>query len=110
MTKTLDDRSKLVSRQLIRSLRGRRSQAALSRRLGYRTNVVQRWEAGRCFPTAARFFQMCERVGVDLEASFTQFHGRRPEWLDLHAPDGPQAVIALLQGLRGRTPLDAREN
>src|SRR6185295_9463840 len=36
----------------IRALRGSRSQAALSRRLGFRTNVLYAWESGRRWPTA----------------------------------------------------------
>jgi HAMP domain-containing protein len=37
-------------RQLLRSLRGERSQTALSRRLSFTTNVVYTWEAGRRSP------------------------------------------------------------
>ena len=44
-----------VARELVVALRGRRSRLGLSRRLGYRSNIVRRWEAGECFPTAAAF-------------------------------------------------------
>ena len=58
-----------VARELMRSLRGARSQVALSRRLGYRTNAAYSWEAGRDFPTAARFFEVAARVGTDVGAA-----------------------------------------
>ena len=42
----------LAARQLLRALRGKRSQVAFSRRLGYRGNPIADWEAGRRTPTA----------------------------------------------------------
>ena len=51
-----------LSRELIRELRGQRSQTALSRRLGYRSNVVYRWEAGKRWPNAAEWFRLLVRV------------------------------------------------
>ena len=98
----------LVARQLVRALRGPRSQVVLSRRLGYRTNVLYAWESGRDCPTALRFFQLCQRVGVDVEAALCRFYRGRPEWLE----DGPDPVSApgvarLLSDLRaGTTILD----
>ena len=41
-----------LAKELIRALRGKRSQVALSRRLRYGSNVVRTWEAGRRFPSA----------------------------------------------------------
>ncbi|HKP61794.1 MAG TPA: DUF4423 domain-containing protein [Polyangiales bacterium] len=59
--------------QLLRALRGKRSQVAFSRRLGYRSNVACDWEAGRRFPTAAEVLRACRRLGVDVDAAFTAF-------------------------------------
>src|SRR5690606_6604411 len=39
-----------LSREWVRAMRGPRSQTALSRRLGYRTNVIYRWESGARSP------------------------------------------------------------
>ena len=41
-----------VARELVKALRGRSTQGALSRRLGFKTNVVYRWEAGLRAATA----------------------------------------------------------
>jgi transcriptional regulator with XRE-family HTH domain len=94
-----------VAAELVRALRGRRSQAALSKRLGYRSNIVQRWEAGRSLPPAATFLQRIARIGVDAGACFERFYGRRPDWLAEHAPDSPQAIAAFLRDLRGKVPI-----
>jgi transcriptional regulator with XRE-family HTH domain len=64
----------LVARQLLRAVRGRRSQVAFSRRLGYRGNPVADWEAGRRFPTAGETLRACEVAGIDLAAAFGRFH------------------------------------
>jgi DNA-binding phage protein len=95
----------LLASQLIRVLRGRRSQAAFSLRLGYRTNVVHTWEAGRGFPTAAKWFALLGRVGVDSRAALTAFYGQAPEFLaelDLTTAEG---VRVLLNSLRGQQTL-----
>lgn len=94
-----------LSSELMRALRGRRSQVAFSRRLGYRSNVAYLWESGRAFPTAARFFAACARVGVEPAAALERFYRGRPAWLDdadLTQAAGP---AALLSDLRGGTPV-----
>jgi DNA-binding phage protein len=94
-----------VARELMRSLRGRRSQVALSRRMGYRTNVAYAWEAGRDYPTALRFFEVAERVGVDVGEALARFYRRRPAVLDSHSSLNSEAVAALLNELRGSMPV-----
>ncbi len=59
--------------QILRALRGNRSQLAFSRRLGYSSNVACDWEAGRRLPTAETALKACERVGVDVDAAFVAF-------------------------------------
>jgi hypothetical protein len=89
----------IVARQLIRAVRGRRSQVALSRRLGYRGNPIADWEAGRRFPTAEEALRVCERSGVDVVAALTRFHAPVVgAYLDGGLP-------AWLRALRGQTPL-----
>src|SRR3954469_6484015 len=91
-----------VAAEWVRVLRGKRSQASFSRRLGYSNSVVHRWESGRAWPTAARFLQVCERSGKDLDSAFTSFFRRRPAWLDEHPATSPEAVAAFLRQLRGK--------
>lgn len=95
----------LLSRELLRALRGRRSQTALSRRLGYQSNVLYTWEAGHRAPTAAEALRLASRVGVDLRAAARRFYRAEPAWLQAHDPATPAGVAAWLTDLRGDTPL-----
>lgn len=63
----------LVAQQLLRALRGSRSQLALARRLGYRANPVTDWEHGRRYPTAEETLRLAHRVGVDVHGAFARF-------------------------------------
>ena len=95
-----------MASQLIRVLRGSRSQTALSRRLGYRSNVVYTWEAGDGFPTAARALVVARRVGVEPTEALARFYDRPPAWLgeiDLATRAG---VTQLLDDLRGHRSIN----
>jgi transcriptional regulator with XRE-family HTH domain len=94
-----------ISRELFRALRGRRSQARLSQRLGYRSNVLYTWEAGTAFPSAARLFALAARAGVDVPAGLARFYREVPEPLQGVALAEPEGVRRLLVELRGRARL-----
>lgn len=104
MVETLDTHA--VSRELLRAWRGRRSQPAQSRRLGYSSNVAYTWEAGRRYPTAAEALRCAALGGRPPALIWERFHGTRPAWLDRVAADTPDGVAAALSDLRGRTPID----
>lgn len=91
----------LVAAELLRAIRGKRSQRAFSRRLGYRTNIAYTWESGRSFPTAARAFAVAERAGIDVAAAVARFLGAPPPWLARSALTTPEGVVHLLGELRG---------
>lgn len=59
--------------ELVRALRGRRSQPALSRRLGYASNAVYGWESGRRAPSARTFFRLAALSGVDVTGALRGF-------------------------------------
>lgn len=99
------DHYEVIAVELLRALRGRRSQAGLSRRIGYGSNIVHRWESRRCWPTASRFLEICRQLGKDVERSYARMFLRRPEWLDDVDPCSPHAVAAFLCDLRGKTPI-----
>jgi len=92
-----------LSSELLRALRGRRSQTAFSKRLGYRSNVAYAWESGRAWPTALDFFGILERSGRKLESALAAFF-RLPAGAsvkaDLHSARG---IAGFLDDLRGRT-------
>ena len=90
-----------VAAELLRALRGKRSQAALSRRLKYRSNVLHTWEAGRRWPSAARFFALVRAVGIDPAAAVARFLGHAPGQAPLPELSTPRGAAALLLALRG---------
>lgn len=97
----------LLARQLVRGLRGRRSQERLSRRLGYRSNALYTWEAGQAFPPANRVFELAAAVGIDVEAGLVRFFRDVPQRLRARPLSSLDGICALLTELRGRTRLGA---
>ena len=95
-----------ASREIVRAVRGKRSQVAFSRRMGYRSNVSADWEGGHRFPTAAKVLYAMERVGIDLSASFEAFHPGSsvawkkglPHWLRTLQGHSSQGQIASTAG------------
>jgi hypothetical protein len=97
-----------LARELVRALRGRRSQLGLSRRLGYTTNAVYTWEAGAAWPSAARFFALARRVGKGLDAAaLRRFFRDVPANLQRANFGEPAGVRELLVTLQGRTRIGA---
>jgi transcriptional regulator with XRE-family HTH domain len=94
-----------LARQLLRALRGKRSQVAFSRRLGFRTNVAYAWESGRRWPTGAMTLRAAERARIDVRAALRRFFASPPGWLDRQSPGTAEAVAALLSDLRGSVPI-----
>jgi transcriptional regulator with XRE-family HTH domain len=91
-----------AAREMVAALRGARSRAQLSRRLGYRTNTVSDWEAGRRYPTASEFLRGCELLRVDLDAAFRRFH---PATAPKLRAASALALEHWLDALRGRIPV-----
>jgi transcriptional regulator with XRE-family HTH domain len=87
--------------QFLRAVRGRRSQIAFARRLGYRGNPITDWENGRRSPTAGEVFRACERVGIDASAAFARFHPAPPP----PPNSGSEGLCAWLVHARGSTPI-----
>lgn len=92
-----------LSAELLRALRGKRSQQAMCRKLGAKSNVCHQWERGHSFPSAARTLQVAAKVGVDVPAAFREFYRTAPRWLDEVDPTSPAGVAAFLNDLRGST-------
>src|SRR5262245_38565613 len=59
-----------VARELVRALRGKRSQTAVGRRMRRRSNVMHAWERGHRFPSAADFALLVRATGGDLTRAF----------------------------------------
>jgi transcriptional regulator with XRE-family HTH domain len=91
--------------ELVRVLRGQRSCAELSRRIGYRSNIVHRWESRHSWPTAARFLQVHRQLRPTAPHWMEHFFHGLPEWAAAYEPTSSAAVAAFLRHLRGKTPV-----
>jgi ketosteroid isomerase-like protein len=94
-----------IAAELLRCLRGKHSQAAFSRRLSYRSNIVNRWEAQEAFPTAARFLEIVARAQPRRASPLHAFFVRVPAGLAQLPADPRHAVAAFLNELRGKMPV-----
>jgi DNA-binding phage protein len=94
-----------VAADWLRFIRGRRSQRAFSKRLGYRSNIAYRWECQMCFPTAAETFAFANRSGVRGREALGAFYGSIPSWAVKEDLATRRGVAALLRDLRGKTSL-----
>lgn len=98
-----------LAREFMRALRGKRSQMAFSKRMGYASNVAAQWEGGRRMPTAARCFAIAERLGIDVNRAFHRFHKDTARVAGIGETRGQRAVddaqlaawLAALRGTRG---------
>ena len=94
-----------LAKQLIRAVRGKRSQVAVSRRLHCRSNVLYAWESGRRWPTAATFLRLVLLRRVPLTEGIAEFLGGLPPALARADWTQPTAAAGLLQHLRGGTTI-----
>jgi len=94
-----------VTSEVIRSVRGKRSQAAFSRRLGYKSNIVNRWEARLAFPTAATFLRAVASAQKNAASPLLRFFPRPPQEIVALGVSTPRGVAAFLRELRGKTPI-----
>jgi hypothetical protein len=92
----------LEARRFLRAVRGRRSQVAFSRRLGFRSNVCAKWESGSRMPTAATALRACSRAGIDVPAALHAFSADTAILLD---PINDENVAAWLRAQLGDQPI-----
>jgi transcriptional regulator with XRE-family HTH domain len=90
-----------LARELVRQLRGKRSQLALSKHLGYASNVCQTWELGKRYPKASDFLLLAHKSRVPLASAIGGFLQHRAHWSQLSGVTSPRAVQALVRDLRG---------
>jgi transcriptional regulator with XRE-family HTH domain len=90
-----------AAQQLLRAIRGKRSQIGFARRLGYRANPITDWENGRRSPTAEEALRAALLVKLPVLRAFERFHQAEPP----HTSDGSIALAAWLSAIRGSVPL-----
>lgn len=88
-----------VASELVRAVRGHRTQQALSRALGYRSNTLFAWESGRDAPSTRKFFRMALVTGrrpLEILAAF----GRGVPSSCPTTPEGLAEYLKILAGNR----------
>ncbi len=88
-----------LASELILAVRGERTQVAMSRALGFSSNVVYLWESGRRAPETSRFLKMGELSGVPLDV--TVFFRDASTGLRRARLSTPRGVQRLVQELTG---------
>jgi transcriptional regulator with XRE-family HTH domain len=90
-----------IAAELLRALRGNRSQRAFAQRLGYQSNTVYSWESKRASPTAARALWAAERAGVDVSSALLTLYRKPPGWMGQTDATTPQGIAQFLRDLQG---------
>ncbi len=85
----------IIAAEFIRALRGGRSQVALSRRLGFSSNVLHSWERRKRSPTTGRLLELAARTGVDVPGA---------RWLAGTAQPKTPQLLALVHYVTQRLP------
>lgn len=85
--------------RFLRALRGRRSQVAWARRLGYRGNPITNWERGKRFPTARETLRAAGHAVPDVRERLAAF----APGVALGALDDPRALGEWLAALGAGT-------
>jgi transcriptional regulator with XRE-family HTH domain len=101
----------LASRELVRGLRGGRSQAAAQRRLKRSSNVLHAWETGARYPRATDLLQLLQLAGRSPQAALSRLaacRGATPRalvtsWLNALVRDRSQAELARQLGVNRNT-------
>ena len=101
----------LASRELVRALRGRRSQTATRRRLKRSSNVLHAWETGTRYPSASDFLELLRLSGQAPQSLLSRFAPCRGSstpaligsWLNALARDRPHAELARSLGVNRNT-------
>ncbi|MDH5675130.1 MAG: DUF4423 domain-containing protein [Myxococcales bacterium] len=88
-----------VARQVLRALRGKRSQRAFARRLGFRGNPMTDWEHGRRFPTAREALRVAAIAGKDPRTALERFAPGVPLDFDDSGPKLGAWLAALANGI-----------
>lgn len=90
-----------LAAELLRNLRGKRSQTAFSRHLGYKCNVLYTWESGRRWPAVDTFFKVLTKSKVDWPAQLRVFLGGDPPFLPKKPSNDVSWLVPFLNELRG---------
>lgn len=94
----------LLSRELVRHLRGHRSQQAFSKSLGFASNVVYTWESGRRYPEVSTFLRAAETVKIPVRQGILLFLPELGAELEAARLSSPRTIQRITRHLAGQAP------
>jgi transcriptional regulator with XRE-family HTH domain len=94
----------MLSRELVRRLRGSRSQPAFSKALGFTSNVVYTWESGRRHPEVSTFMRAAELGGLPVRQRILQFWPEVASSLAALRVSSPRGIQQLTRHIVGQVP------
>jgi transcriptional regulator with XRE-family HTH domain len=95
-----------LAAELVRALRGSRSQGAINRRLGRSSNVAHAWERGLRRPRASDFFKLARLRRIDVERVLAHFVGDASSFVGGAGFNAQTTGRWLLALARGRSQLE----
>lgn len=95
-----------LASELVRALRGKRSQGALNRRLGHSSNVAHTWERGTRQPRASAFFKLARLSQVDVEQALLTVAALSEPEAGPAIPNARRTAMWLRALARGRSQLE----
>ena len=96
----------VLASELVRALRGARSQGAINRRLGRSSNAAHGWETGSRQPCASDFFKLARLARVDVARVLSDFAPSTEAQHTRHSFDARGTAVWLRALARGRSQSD----
>lgn len=96
-----------IAKQFLRALRGRRSQVAFSRRIGFTSNVAAQWESGRRIPRVLTVVAACGRARIDVLDALRSFRPSTAHLLQEHQGLAGDILARWLNAQRGKETVSA---
>lgn len=96
-----------MAAELVRAIRGKRTQRFLGRKVGFSSNVLYSWEAGRSHPVASAFFRLAFIGNGGLPSRINRFTSSHSPALDARVLATAEGIALLMRELAADEPIAA---
>lgn len=96
-----------MASELVRAIRGNRTQRSLGRKAGFTSNVLYSWEAGRSSPAASVFFRLAAIGRAGIFERINRFAATHVRTVDAHQLPTPDGVSKFMRELAADEPIAA---
>jgi transcriptional regulator with XRE-family HTH domain len=95
----------IMAAELVRAVRGKRTQRQIGKKAGFSSNVVYSWEAGRSNPAASVFFRMAAVGRSDLFDNIDRFAASYVRAFEARQLTKPEGVAQFMRELAADVPI-----